>query len=159
LIELGFDTSNREIFMSVTIATDSLFNSEERDGLRLLVGMIIPASQTYTLPGADDERIFADILDSARANEVQIRNSLAYGVENGLGAKVSAAELCSRLEGQPVMAPLVSLVMQCYYRDDRVMLALEMEPRPPFPNGYDVPQGDWSMLDAVQKRGKIWRDV
>ena len=96
--------------MSVTIATDSLFNSEERDGLRLLVGMIIPASQTYTLPGADDERIFLDILDSARANEVQIRNSLAYGVENGLGAKVSAAELCSRLEGQPVMAPLVSLV-------------------------------------------------
>ena len=59
--------------MSNTIATDSLFSSEERDALYMLVGMIVPASATYGVPGADDEVIFADILDSARANEGQIR--------------------------------------------------------------------------------------
>jgi len=53
----------------------------------------------------------------------------------------------------------VSLVMQCYYRDDRVMESLGMEPRPPFPEGFEVEEGDWSMLEPVQRRGKIWRDA
>ncbi|MFQ3364748.1 MAG: hypothetical protein ACI883_001727, partial [Candidatus Azotimanducaceae bacterium] len=70
----------KEVFMSNTIATDSLFSSEERDALYMLVGMIVPASATYGVPGADDEVIFADILDSARANEGQIRKGIDYGM-------------------------------------------------------------------------------
>jgi len=67
--------------------------------------------------------------------------------------------LQSELEGHPAMTPLMSLVMQCYYRDERVMVSLGIEPRAPFPNGFELPQDDWSMLDAVQNRGKIWRDA
>ncbi|MFQ3347402.1 MAG: hypothetical protein ACI8RT_001138 [Candidatus Azotimanducaceae bacterium] len=149
----------KEVFMSNTIATDSLFSSEERDALYMLVGMIVPASATYGVPGADDEVIFADILDSARANEGQIRKGIDYGMSCGLGGDLSLEQLQSELEGHPTMTPVVSLVMQCYYRDDRVMASLQMEPRAPFPKGFEVPEGDWSMLDAVQKRGKIWRDA
>ena len=58
------------------------------------------------------------------------------------------------------MAAILELVIaQCYYRDDRVMRAIGMEPRAPFPKGYDVEQGDWSLLDPVRARGKIYRDV
>ena len=39
------------------------------------------------------------------------------------------------------------------------MASIGMEPRAPFPNGFDVQQGDWSLLDPVRARGKIYRDV
>jgi hypothetical protein len=142
-----------------TIVTDSPLDVNEREILRLLAGMIVPASQKYNIPGADDPLIFADILDSARAIDEQIRESIGFAIDCGLGDGLSPAELRPTLEGQIQMAPLVSLVMQCYYRDDRVMISLDMEPRPPYPRGYDVPNGDWSMLEAVQRRGKIWRDA
>ncbi|MDC1322759.1 hypothetical protein N8254_04920, partial [Pseudomonadales bacterium] len=148
-----------ERLMSNTIATDSLFSADERDALKILVGMIIPASAVHNVPGADDELIFADILDSAKANEAQIRKGVEHAVFCGLGDDLPLEQVLPELEGHPAMAPLVSLVMQCYYRDDRIMVSLEVEPRAPFPKGFEVPQGDWTMLDAVQKRGKIWRDA
>jgi hypothetical protein len=51
------------------------------------------------------------------------------------------------------------VILQCYYRDDRVMRSLELEPRPPFPKGHTLEQGDWSLLDAVRGRAKMWRDA
>ena len=54
---------------------------------------------------------------------------------------------------------LSSVILQCYYRDDRVMRSLGMEPRPPFPNGHEVEQGDWSLLDPVRKRPKLYREA
>ena len=36
--------------------------------------------------------------------------------------------------------------MLCYYRDDRVMVSLGLEARPPFPKGHVLEQGDWSLL-------------
>ena len=47
----------------------------------------------------------------------------------------------------------------CYYQDDRVLLSLGVEPRPPFPKGYEVASGDLSLLDPVRKRGKLYRDT
>jgi hypothetical protein len=43
-------------------------------------------------------------------------------------------------------------VLLCYYRDDRVMVSLGLEARPPFPKGYVLEQGDWSLLDPVRAR-------
>jgi len=50
-------------------------------------------------------------------------------------------------------------VLLCYYRDDRVMRSLGLEPRSPFPKGHVVEQGDWSLLDPVKARPPIWRKV
>jgi hypothetical protein len=58
----------------------------------------------------------------------------------------------------PAIEVLGRCILQCYYRDDRVLAALGMEPRPPFPKGHVVEQGDWSLLDAVRGRPKMWRD-
>ena len=54
---------------------------------------------------------------------------------------------------------LMSNIVQCYYQDDRVLEALDIEPRPPFPEGHDVEQGDWSLLDPVRARDKFYRPV
>ena len=39
------------------------------------------------------------------------------------------------------------------------MRSLGMEVRPPFPKGFQVEPGDWSLLDAVRSRPKIYRDA
>ena len=59
----------------------------------------------------------------------------------------------------PVVTALGHAVLQCYYRDDRVIRALGIEPRAPFPKGRVLEQGDWSLLDAVRGRPRMWRDV
>jgi hypothetical protein len=58
-------------------------------------------------------------------------------------------------------APAITLgrvILGAYYRDDRVLAALGVEPRAPFPKGFTVEQGDWSLLDAVRNRPQLWRD-
>jgi hypothetical protein len=51
------------------------------------------------------------------------------------------------------------VVLLCYYRDDRVMRSLGQEPRAPFPKGHVVEQGDWSLLDPVRARPRMYRVV
>jgi hypothetical protein len=54
--------------------------------------------------------------------------------------------------GGAAAATLVRVVLQCYYRDDRVLRSLGLELRAPFPKGYTLEQGDWSLLDPVRAR-------
>ncbi|RPI33292.1 MAG: hypothetical protein EHM67_15515, partial [Hyphomicrobiaceae bacterium] len=61
--------------------------------------------------------------------------------------------------GGPDLMALGRAVLQCYYRDDRVFIALGLEPRPPFPKGHALEQGDWSLLETVRARPRMWRDV
>jgi hypothetical protein len=50
-------------------------------------------------------------------------------------------------------------VLQCYYRDDRVLRSLGIELRPPFPLGHVLPDGDWSLLEPVKARPPMLRRV
>jgi hypothetical protein len=150
--------------MTNTIATDSPFTQDELRVLRALAGMVVPESEEFDVPGADDELIYADIVASAKSNEATVLSGIqfALAVEQELAGTLGDTlkeDAIARLENQDELAPVVSVILQCYYRDDRVMESLGMEARPPFPKGFQVEQGDWSMLDAVQQRGKIWRDA
>jgi hypothetical protein len=110
--------------------------------LRRMVGRMIPASEKHGAPGADDARIFADIVETLRASPAGLDAVLA-----GVG------------EAAAPPPALTLAVAQCYYRDDRVMRSLGMEPRPPFPKGYEAEEGDWSSLLApVRGKPRIWRD-
>ena len=134
--------------------------------LRRLAGLMIPASDTYGVPGADDPVIFADLLASigaqadAVAQALERLDALAGGPFAALDAdaQTAGAERFRTTRGSGA-ALLVTLVAQCYYRDDRVMRSLGMEPRPPFPKGFDVTPGDWSQLAPVRARGRLWRDA
>ncbi len=133
----------------------------ERASLRLIAGMMIPA--TASLPGADDDAIFADIAGSLGRDGAQILDVLRWleALSGGRFAtdanarEASVAQL--RAEGGARLEVLHRVIAQCYHRDDRVMRAFGMEPRPPFPQGFEVEQGDWSLLDPVRARSKLYR--
>jgi len=149
--------------------TDDLeieLTATERRDLRRLVGFMVPASAEYGVPGADDETIFADIVRSLGRDENDVRNALAMLRDMTDGdfadlddAKAEAAAMLLLSHEGPVLIALGRAVLQCYYRDDRVMRAVGREPRPPFPLGHVLEQGDWSLLDAVRGRPRMWRDV
>ena len=63
-----------------------LTETETRD-LRALVALMIPASRTYDVPGADDDLIFADILASLERDTEDTRAALALQSVAGTGAR------------------------------------------------------------------------
>jgi hypothetical protein len=144
---------------------NDLAADEVRD-FRALAAQIIPPSAAYSVPGADDELIFGDILKSLERDFDDVRLALAdlRTLAGGAFADLSADRRrdvanAFREKGGGPLAALVRVVLLCYYRDDRVMHSLGQEPRAPFPLGHVVEQGDWSLLDPVRKRPPIWRRV
>ncbi len=143
---------------------DDALTAEQARDLRALAGAIIPPSSTYGVPGADDELIFNDILGSLERDQDDICRALAHlatlagGAFADLGpARRAEVAVIFREAGGAPLAALVRVVLLCYYRDDRVMRSLGQEPRPPFPKGHDVEQGDWSLLDPVRARPRMYR--
>jgi hypothetical protein len=141
-------------------------SAEQARDLRALAGFIIPPSADYDVPGADDDSIFAEILRSLERDHDDICRALAHLATLSGGAfadlepqrRLEVAAVFRETGGAPLTA-LVRVVLLCYYRDDRVMRSLGQEPRPPFPRGHVVEQGDWSLLDPVRTRAPMWRGV
>lgn len=138
----------------------------EADNLRRLAGLMVPASSVYRVPGADDPVIFEDICRSLGRDLPLVRKALIQLNEDAGGhfgglpepeAKAVAAQFLAR-QGSEMIA-LGRSVLQCYYRDDRVIVALGLEPRAPFPKGHSLPPSDWTLLDPVRGRPPMWRDV
>lgn len=144
---------------------DTLTDAEIRD-LRALAGLMIPASTTHGVPGADDELIFVDIVENLERDTAHAQTALRQlaALSGGAFADLSPerrAEVAARFKqegGAPLFA-LNRVVLLCYYRDDRVMRSLGQEPRSPFPKGHVVDQGDWSLLDPVRRRPPMWRRI
>jgi len=142
----------------------TLSPAETRD-LHRIAGMMLPASEEHGVPGADDPDIFADIVCSLGRDAAAVRAALAELAALGAGAfadldTAGADGVAASFDasGSDNAATLGRVILQCYYRDDRVLRSLGMDPRPPFPKGHVVEQGDWSLLDAVRNRPQSWRD-
>jgi hypothetical protein len=152
--------------MTASEGPGSELTATELRDLRRLVAFMVPASAEYGVPGADDEVIFTDIVRSlgrdrnAVCRALAMLHDLAGGDFAGLDeARAEAAAMALLSHEGPVITALGRAVLQCYYRDDRVMCALGLEPRAPFPKGHVLEQGDWSLLDTVRGRPRMWRDV
>jgi hypothetical protein len=125
------------------MSADSSLTPAHRGDLRVIAGAIIPASAEFDVPGADDPAIQADIVATLGRDAVLVREAL---------------DQFARLAGSPLaVATLTRVVLQCYYRDDRVVRSLGLEPRPPYPKGHVLEEGDWSLLDPVRARPPMWR--
>jgi len=142
------------------MSADNQLTPRQRDDLRIIAGMIIPASDEYKVPGADDAAIQADILATLGRDTRLVAAALDH-LARLAGMPFADLEPAARdavaqefrKHGGAAAATLVRVVLQCYYRDDRVLRSLGLELRAPFPKGYVLPDGDWSLLDPVKARG------
>lgn len=130
--------------------------------LRTLAGRLIPASAAFGAPGADDDAIFAAIAAALQPALPMLGAFIAdLGADEGRAiAERPLDEWLAHLAAthQGAFAVFSAAVIQAYYRDDRVVRSLGQEPRPPFPKGHAIPEGDFSLLAPVRARGPIWRD-
>ena len=143
------------------MGNDSL-SEAEIGALREIAGTMVPADAGLDVPGADDPAILADIAKSVGRDLPLVRKAIAE-----ITAKSFASLDRDRREAlindmyASRAAPIVALgrlILGAYYRDDRVLVALRQEARAPFPQGYTLEQGEWSLLDAVRHRPPLWRD-
>jgi hypothetical protein len=134
-------------------------SAAELDALLSVAGTMIPADRQLGMPGADDPAILADIAKSIGRDLPLVRNALKAIAARSHGGVPTEASINEWYAGGG--APAVALgraVLGAYYRDDRVLLAIGHEARAPFPKGYVLEQGDWSLLEAVRHRPLLWRD-
>jgi hypothetical protein len=146
------------------MSAENILTSTQRDDLRTIAAMMIPASDEYKVPGADDAAIQADILATLGRDTDMVREGLDHLArlagkplaEIDPARRETVAKEFRATGGTPA-ATLVRVVLQCYYRDDRVLRSLGLELRAPFPKGYELEQGDWSLLDPVKARPPMLR--
>jgi hypothetical protein len=143
---------------------DSPLTPAQSDNLRAIAAEIIPASAEFEVPGADDPAIQADIVATLGREAGLLREALdevarlagqPFASPDPAQREAVAAQL--RAKGGAAVAALTRVVLQCYYRDDRVVRSLGLDPRPPFPKGHVLEDGDWSLLDPVRARPPFWR--
>ena len=146
------------------MSAENALSSAQRADLRTIAAMIVPASTEYAVPGADDATIQADILKTLGRDTESVRAALDHlaRLAGKPLAELDQAERDAvakefRASGGAAAATLVRVVLQCYYRDDRVLRSLGLELRAPFPLGYTLEQGDWSLLDPVKARPSTLR--
>ena len=138
----------------------SELTQSQRDDLRTIAALIVPASDEYQVPAADDPAIQADMIKTLGRDTALVVKALDH-LARLAGKPLAALDPAQRdavikefrATGGAATATLVRVVLQCYYRDDRVLRSLGLELRAPFPKGYVLEEGDWALLDPVKARG------
>jgi hypothetical protein len=143
---------------------DAPLSAAEIRDLGDIAGTMIPADAVLGVPGADDPAILDDIVRSVGRDLPRVREALAAIAAKAGGAfarldRGAREALINDYDKSAAAAvALGRVILGAYYRDDRVLLSLKLEARAPFPKGYTLDQGDWSLLDAVRNRSPLWRD-
>lgn len=135
-----------------------------------VLNLIIPPSVDGRMPGAAEYDVFAYLCEfapqalSALLGELDELEGIAQAQHKAsfasLGEGQAKAIIDERRAADPrFMSELARQTVSCYYQQDRVVVGIGMQARPPFPQGYEVRFGDLSLLDPVRARGQVYRDV
>ena len=148
----------------------NVFSPDEERGLTALLDTLIPESDDGRLPGAGALGLGAYIAE--RAPELQpllekgllALDALAEARGAACFAALAAPDRTELLTGYAsedvgLIPALVFHAYTGYYQERRVVEALGLEHRPPFPEGFPMEPPDTSLLEAVRQRGRMFRSV
>ena len=148
-------------------ANDPGFSEEARRVLASVLDEIIPPSADGRLPGAGQLGLagyVADVLDktpelaSMVAQGLSDLDNLARGRNAPDFAALSRADKLQLLNEWGFVLPLTIHAYTGYYQHAQVVEALGLEARPPHPKGYHMEPNDLTLLDAVRRRPKLYRE-
>jgi len=142
----------------------------QRANLDIVLNLIVPPSADGRMPGAAEVGVpaylFAEAPDALpvlrrELQELELRSRERFVRGFADLAQAERHSMIGELRAQQpsFMSRLAMETLACYYQHDRVLAGLGREARPPYPKGYQVAQGDLSLLDPVRARGKIYRDA
>lgn len=155
---------------SPIIGTDNPLSEDQRRVFDIVLDLIVPASADGRRPSAADIDVLGYIrdvegqtLDALRADldrldaEAMETHGRAFA---SLDPTIRQGLVDALREREPhFLRTLAMQTVTCYYQDDRVLEAIGVGARPPFPKGYEVPSGDLSLLEPVRRRGKVYREA
>ncbi|MCP5265638.1 MAG: gluconate 2-dehydrogenase subunit 3 family protein [Burkholderiaceae bacterium] len=142
----------------------------QRATMARLVDLMIPASADGRMPAASMLGLYddlaglpADAIDTLGQGLEQLDANARAAHGQGFAALDAAAALALaeaiRAEA-PRFANLFTMHTAArYYQHDRVLPLIGLEPRPPWPQGNVVKDGDWGLLEPVRRRAKFYREV
>ena len=142
---------------------------DDSEFIDALLNLVIPPSVDGNLPGAGTLGLAAAVADALRDDKL-----LGPLVEGGVEA-VRAAALSEHPEGLPAMTPqggtellkaqlpahpvlimgILRHLCPAYYQRPQVLEAIGDQPRPPFPDGYDVEPTDAELLESLRARRPV----
>ena len=133
------------------------------DLLNLILDTLIPASEDGRMPGAGS----LGLADTIWEQTVDSRDMLDAGLDAVRDAGFEELDLEGRVNLLRRMEPthpafvksLYVPTCTAYYQHPKVMLALGLEGRPPYPKGYDLEPGNLDGLEKVRARGKLYRET
>jgi Gluconate 2-dehydrogenase subunit 3 len=142
------------------------FSEDERRLLTAVLDEVIPPSADGRLPGAGELGIAGDVEDALRKLP-DLESMIAQGLaeldtaarrQNAAGfAALPKPDRLQLLNEQGFLLPLTFQAYIGYYQHPRVAAVLGLEPRPPHPRGYQLEPNDFTLLDPVRQRGKMYR--
>jgi hypothetical protein len=143
-----------------------------REALALVLDLLIPPSADGRFPGAGELGLAGYVVELAQRTPglapllaqglaALEAGALRRGAQGFAGLQEQARlallqELASSLPG--FVPTLLFLTYTGYYREPRVLAALGLEARPPFPKGYAVAESDLGLLERVRARGTLYRE-
>ena len=139
-------------------------SDDERSTLSSLLDELLPARDDGRLPAAGALGLADGVGAAIRTSRMRpaISAALADLAAEGFPS-LPSPEKRARLEAlakaaPAVFQPLLAHAYGAYYTHPSVIDAIGLLPRPPFPEGYEVPATDFSLLDPVRRRTKLYRD-
>ncbi len=144
------------------------FSPARQLALDALIDLMIPASRDGKMPAAVSLGLYKDL----RAMPAAVREQLERGLDSldsratdaydktfaGLSpAEANALVDIMRRDDPAFIGAFTLHTAARYLRDDQVVAAIGMKPRPHWPQGHEVPEGNWELLESVRQRGEIWR--
>lgn len=143
------------------------FSEDQKRVLTSVLDEIIPPSADGRLPGAGQLGLAGYVVEA-----VQKMPELAAMVAQGLSdlddqarrrnaasfAALSREDKLQLLNEWSFVLPLTLHTFTGYYQQARVVEALGLQARAPHPNGYQMEPNDLSLLDAVRRRPKLYRE-
>ncbi len=155
---------------NASLTPGSVLTAAQLATLDAVLNLIVPASADGRMPAAAEVGVpaylcaeAADVLPQLREELDELERCSRLRFARGFAALEEAERkfLVEALRAQTpaFMNRLAMETLACYYQHERVLEGLGLEARPPYPKGYEVAQGDLSLLEPVRARGKIYRDV
>jgi hypothetical protein len=136
-----------------------------RPDLDAVLDALLPASPDGRFPGGSSvgilERLEGPTLEAAMLvlpKLVEEARSAGGGSVQGVAPdrwpEIVRRAQVAHPEG---FTAVITHALYAYYLDPRVVAAIGLAPRAPFPDGHSVPDGDLSLLEAVYERGPFYR--